>query len=689
MSMIKYTLTLLSDAEPGTGMGTEALNALVPRSADGIPVIRASHLKGLVRAMLEPLEALLGQPLCESVRRALGEAGVDGGDGVVGACRFTSATPGAGASVRTISRTAISPLGTVEAMSLRTVEAVAAGTTFSGRVHFGAGADSSVDLLVRLALLSTESIGAGRTRGAGACRVEIDGETRTPGTILKALDRSLRAPAAPAELRQAAPLLHEDLGDSVWCRLRFEATGAVCCSELPLVANNVIRTGIAIPASAVQGALLTRLSAIDDALASACFASSNFRCWPLIPVGSTNTDVNAAVRVDLAHRMSKLADASGRFEFADSAIRSIRWQDHAGGSPLKASDGVLLRLADGSVRLWRGGDIPRDFTAHAVHPTRDGRRARNLFTVEALAPTRFLGVALIPRMVFDALRGGFEGDPEVVLGRAQGVRGGGRLTLEAWPSAAEELAAWRLPDEMERRVFVAQSPLGIPDDWEIGRAEKALARLVAESGWGEVIVDERFDTARVVRTMATCGVRFGWNRRGLGMTIDAKHRLRASRVFLPGSVFVLKRAVDPASLEALLKKGVGVGRECGFGAVIPHPGIASALYAQTRTTTRLASRDEAGRTALALLGLAGDARPSPSQLAELCRRAVVPGRGVIEYLEAQRDRSGRFWDVWKGMDAHIRELHQESPERLARALRALQDMLVEQRSKNPRAGSRA
>ena len=49
---IPFTLVLQSDAEPGTGLGTEAVNDLVPRDSNGHAYLPATHLKGLLREHL-------------------------------------------------------------------------------------------------------------------------------------------------------------------------------------------------------------------------------------------------------------------------------------------------------------------------------------------------------------------------------------------------------------------------------------------------------------------------------------------------------------------------------------------------------------------------------------------------------------------------------------------------------------
>ncbi len=678
MATLTFQLDLLSDGEPGSGLGTEIVNALLPRNAAGDPVIPASHIKGLLRDFFESLTPLLGDRWTKALGEILGAPGGDGDDGVRGCVHFSDArVVSRDDVVRTITRTAIGPLGTVSGMTLRTSEAFRSGTALTGTLQFAAPADGVTDLALRTGLLALESVGSSRTRGAGSCRVTINGEGRTPGALLRALSealaRSTDIEPATAESPRGSVLPDADV---VWCRLRFDAEGPVCCLETPLVENNVLRGGPAIPASAVQGALLTRLSRLEEGLATACFESPAFRVWPLLPVPTT-TDGSfvASVRVDLAHRMSKLPGADGEYAFTDVAIQPYDWKEYAGGSPLKASDGLLLRDRDGIVRLWRSQDLPRVFAAHAVHPTADGSRKRSLFTVEALAPLRYTGQVALPRAVFDALDGSLRRDPWMVFGRSQGVRGGGMLALEPLDDLAGELSGWTLPGAMTRRVFVVQSPLVIPDDWQVDRAERTLAMLVEKQGWGEVCVDEQRDGNRVARTMATCAVRFGWNRRGLGDRVRSQNRLAARRVILPGSVFVLRSPLDPEQLLERLRVGVGDGRASGFGAVMPHPGIAKSLYQDRPRLQRLKSGD-AGRDALDLLASAGSDAPTPSQIAEFAQRVSAGGDKAAEYLERQRQRSGRYWRVWAGLAPWLKQHLATDTARVAAALRVLQDLVI-------------
>ena len=60
MRTITYSVKLSSDAEPGTGLGTESINDLVPRDSNGHAYLPATHLKGLMRQHLSTAFASRG-----------------------------------------------------------------------------------------------------------------------------------------------------------------------------------------------------------------------------------------------------------------------------------------------------------------------------------------------------------------------------------------------------------------------------------------------------------------------------------------------------------------------------------------------------------------------------------------------------------------------------------------------------
>ena len=685
MSTITYHLTLQSDGEIGSGLGNETVNDIVVRDHTGRPALRGSHLKGLLRATLGQIatDREWDGTLATVV---FGEEGDTGDDGVQAAIHVSDATSGAKTgNIRTITRTALNELGVVAGTTLRTTESVPAGTVFTGSMRISPGAHPAVETAVKLALLALAGVGGGRRRGAGACQIQITKpeDKRSPGQLLTALDALVRAglpqPKRPT-LPSAAP--RETAAVPVLLRLTFIATDPICCPETPVIGSNALRAGLGIPASAVLGALITRLSESDSALARTTAEDPRTRAWPLLPCADANTtgELPIPTRVALSHRMSKVAGAETP-SFKDAAIQAYDWKSAANGAPLKGADGVLLQQPDG-ISLWRSGDMPRIVSGHAVHHDPSGSGRRNLYTVEALAPLTCTGWICLPAKAAQTLQDLLKQDAEVAFGKARSVRGRGTLRVEA--------VGWHtLSDDRHPTAFVLQSPAAIPDDWSVGRAEQVLAKLVRDSGWGDVEDIERGEGLIQINTQANCAIRFGWNRHGLGRGIGPSRRLRARRVLLPGTVFVLKQ--PPANLADLLRRGLGVavendidGRLQGFGAVLPHPGIAQRLR---QTAPRLETRksSQAGRWAMEWFRSTDEAL-SASQIAQVAG-CITPagGQAAIDYLQRQKDgRAARIWDRWSPVyDAVVRAIQQD-PKTAAQALRTWQDLVIARRNTQPR-----
>lgn len=696
MIALDLELQFLSDAEPGTGLGTEMLDGLVPRDELHQPVIPASHLKGLLKDRLETIASWLevvgaaAERFSVVIDEIVGRGGLNGSDGVparmrLADLRFVREAGTAGATLE-IRRTAIDELGSVHAKSLRAVEAVAVGTRFRSRLWLDAQPGDPFDLACRLGLMSIEAVGATRTRGAGRCRIRIDGESRTPGAILRALEQGLqKAAVTPRPMSPVAPA-PRTLRDSrtQWFRLCFVADAPVCCSETPVVGNNVIRSGPVIPASAVQGAILTLLSTKDPELASATYADPSFRAWPLTPIAAASdaerVGTDLGIRVDLAHRMSKVpTERAGRgeeHEFFDSAVAPYHWSEAPAGSALKSTDGVLVRRADGSVGLWRAQDLPRVLRSHGVHAGPDG--TRNLFSVEALAPMVFVGLLAIPGEAAGLLGELLAAGETVSFGKMRSVRGSGALKLQKVGDSFAAPWSWQLPAPhrpAQGRVFVVQSPLALPDEWSVGRAEHALQRLVAEAGWGDLVMGDSAGTGRHGGSVASVGLRFGWNRYGLGETVGDHRRLRARRVVLPGSVLVLREPLpDP---EQRLLTGLGLGREQGLGAVMPHPGIATHRLPAPPPLESVRS-DGAAKLALELWELSGAERgPSPSQIGDLAQRVVRGNDVALQFLDQRKQGRRQGWDIWEPVVERLKAcLTAPAKAPLAQALRAWQDLRI-------------
>lgn len=686
-TMIAITLHCASDAEPGTGFGTGSLNDIVPRDRQGDPCIPASHLKGLAREGFGRIAALRSWPawIEETLFGRPGQSSTDSGpegtnQGEPGIARFRTlaldrGTPrsgeGSGESIRAVSRTAIGGNGTVTSGSLRTVERIAVGTRFQGSISVDAPTDSVEADALRLALITIGSIGGNRNRGSGRCRIEIAGVDATPSVLLKRIDA--RVNSAPIRRASTTTLAGRPLsGEVAIVLLEFTATDPVCCPTVPLTRTNVIRSGFCVPASAVQGAILHRINGIDSALASACYAAPSFRAWPLLPCSDperTPQDGVIPVWTSLTHRMSKIASGVGdEHEFRDSMIDPYDWTQLAAASPLKAADGVLLAGPEG-IELWRAADMPRHVSAHVALTGGEPE----LFTVEAMAPLTYRGLLALPLEALPALEASVAADSGTSFGRAKGVRGSGTLSVR--PAGAIR----SLLPQSAKPVCVVQSPIAIPEelrpDMRSTDAGSVLARLVEAEGWGPV-----------ERAQATIEIRFGWNTNGIGRRVGPTNRLAATPVVMPGSVFALRSW--PIDMEERLRRGLGLGREQGFGAVLPHPGIASRRYAPAAKLRSVRSAENLVQAVDDLLEASRAAGLSPSQIARLVdiASAAKAGEEIRRFKDRQKQRPPAIWRRWEPVVERVERLMTEfdSIESRVRVLRAWQDATIASRAKEGR-----
>lgn len=674
MHELTYTLRLVSDAEPGTGLGGVTKDDCVPRNHKGVPILRASHLKGLMRSFLSTLEDdghPWAQGLCD---RVLGRPGRDGDGGAEAAFSLGDAAlqgdePEA---CHTVTRTAIDPEnGTVKGAALRTTESLAAGRTFAGRLTLSAPNGSAEDLAARLALLSIDAVGSSRTRGCGRCLVGLDGETRSPGALLKALSQA--APWQRPAPQAAAPATPAS-GPAVFLRLVFQAEGPVCCPDVP-VRGNVIRSGFAIPASAVQGALLTRLNTVDAQAASRCYAHQGFRAWPLLPCGPADealTDLPVPCRVSLTHRVAKLAKM-GHLKEDEASEQALapdpyKWQEQQAGAPLKASDGVLLSNAEG-VSLWKSGSMPRVVTAHCVLHDAQRDDGRNLFNMEAMAPLSWSGLLQVPEEAAETLLQELEKNPHIGFGRGRSVRGQGQLTATRLNGTPAELAP-----RNDWTVLIAQSPLLLPDTPPAGASARDELNQLAQD-WAET---HNLPQVEVVWTATA--IRFGWNRAGLGRA-STEGRLRACRTAVPGTVLRFAAQADAKALAQALAAGFGDGREQGFGALAVHPGAATELFELPRRKPprRRSAHKGAVASMLKLHRSLQGRLPSPSQIYAVQQRLVRGGvKEATDYLNEQTKRTTRIWQRWESCVDAVADILQLPG--ADKALRLLADLAIAEKA---------
>lgn len=703
--MLEFTLSLTSAAEPGTGLGTELVDDRFPRDPQGRPTLPGSHLKGLLRQQWQRMAPFIGIDKSEALEDTVFGTGfspdtdlraeatslrlpdlvIDDQQGATNgilaartAIHSIEDGPGTGSEVAT---------GTAKANSLRITEAIPAGTRFRGRVSW-LSADPRAAAVVRLCLLTLEAVGGSRQRGCGRCVVTLD-EPRPDNPAAGSGDpiaEQLAAIRQPSEAKpepQTSSDLPGTTGAAEWYRLDFAAREPVLCPEHPDAANH-LEGAAAIPASAVLGAIVSRVASLHGAdAATALRASPSFRAGPLVPAGFKNNHGLATV-APLSLRIAKdpeAARAAGkRVAFDELLEPSAREEVPAP----KALTGSLVIDQRGDLHYCRAADLPRLVRAQVgLDESRRTNREQGpqLYSIEAIGPCRWSGVLALPvgwkGIVDKALA-------EVAFGRRRAHFGGGVARLEPWAPAA--------PLSGNRLALVAQAPIKVDDYESLAGSDRRnlpdpVATLrVAVEAW---IARHRLPLAWR-EGMASLAVRFGWNRHRKGLQEPAL-------VLVPGSIAVLElkhgQPLATDRLTEVLAAGLGDGREDGFGTVLPHPGT-TLIGPVTRPQPEPTTLPESDPLLAWALGWARrvEELPSPSQVAQVI--TLVEGgkpERVTEFLRRQEQRP-RFQD---DLDALKKDLLGQGPpgqalvkigstpeaRRLADALRTVQDIAITLREK--------
>ncbi|MFH1842390.1 MAG: RAMP superfamily CRISPR-associated protein [bacterium] len=662
MRTLEYVITLASDGEPGSGFGGVYLDQLVPRDTRGQPVLRGTHLKGLIRENLEGIATALGweEPGRNAINVTLGRGGEDHDAGTVSSTYFEDAviTTEMSESLLRIFRTAVDEEGKARTGTMRGTEAIPVGTSFRGKVHIFDDTPV-VALLAALGLRSLTRIGHSRQRGAGTCWIEIDRDKRQPGELLSELTPLIRdfsiAEDTQAPRTEYRASTTQDSPPTTWYRLEFVAQSSICCPEVPGRGGiNVIRSGPRIPASAVMGAILTVISRKDAAYATTLLSDENTRFWPLLPVPAGATVDTTPTWSSLTLRKAKEGGDQGRL-FADSLLApgdpGIRW---------KGCEGIILGQTGGHRTLWHPVDIPREMTAHVVPAD------HNLYVVEAIAPLTWKGILALPERAANILKRQLDEQSHVVLGKSRGVRGLGTLRIEPIDGSAPEFQ-WAEATP----ALIAQSPVEIPDDLlSTEDAGTALCEL-AKRQWHDQVPQQG---------SALAGCRFGWNRRQLGDQLDKGFgRLRARRVFFPGAVIRFDRPLEPEQLQNMLLRGLGDGRERGFGAFLPHPGLPDNRFPTNIPLAKLASKYRQGIESGLNLTEHRASPPSVSQIGSLVSH-TQRDRSIKEFLEGQKTRGSRGWEPWQAYQTALERLDSLTLEDRVRALEVWRDWCLAQKA---------
>ena len=652
--MLRYTVELVSDAEMGTGLGSVLVDDYIPRNSRGAPCIPATHLRGLLRERLRDLGKRVGfeGSLDDEI---LGREGANAED--EGLVRLSGADADGETNVHVVSRTALNADGTVQGTrSLRSTQAVAAATIFRGVLHLQPEATDFARDCLLLGLRTITALGGGRTRGSGTCILEIEGEQRTLTETLTSI-REHKDRAVRRELTEPVDVASDS--DLVYLRLTFHAESPICCPETPVLSSiNVIKSGPVIPASAVQGALLWRINAVAPRTADRCFADPRFRAWPLHPACD---EAQASIRTPMSLRISNRVTA-GDLAPADMLDAALDRRVDPGNSAVKytSADGFLMP-ANGRCTLLRVKDLKRVLTAHKVAQSSDGGEVDNVYSVEALAPTVFRGLLVVPADAAEILRQSLERDGTVFFGKSRSVRGSGSLVVT--PITGPVPLEFVSPDA-DFTVLVAQSPVILPEAADATESLESSALRLATEWCGT------HQLPQPDRVWVSAAVRFGWSRQGTA------GRTAARRVLQPGSTIRLKGRVDQNRLSEALVAGIGAGREEGYGALAVHPGLPSRLHAEVADLQLVTSPH--AEIMPSIEKLARTAGPSKSQIAAFQVQLARGKRHACDFLDHQLKRGTRIQRVWKPVREQLSTLigRNEDAAVLAEALTTWVDIIA-------------
>ncbi len=477
--MFEFILTLTSDAEPGTGLGTELVNDRFPRDTQGRPTLPGSHIKGLLRHQWQRIAPFITLPDADMQMVT---------DSIFG-CTYRNDVHQLAAQATVLrlpdlewqsgpdhegslaARTAINEpgsdlAGTALAHSLRVTETIPTGTRFKGTLHW-TGRDARIEPILRLCLLSLEAVGGSRQRGCGRCVIEITNDHKSPASdarnhnimsqqhadqINDAL-AAIKSATSSQQQESADPtrVLPKPDGPCTWWRLDFTAHEPVLCPEHPEAANH-IAGGACIPASAVIGAIISGLGTqFGHEAAQALLNSPSFRAGPLRPSGFADTpdSQGLAMAVPLSLTVAKDMDAAQKAQknlAADSLLNPA--QRDAIESP-KSLSGSLIQNKDGLFYL-KLSDLPHLVRAQVgLDESTRGNTVLGpqLFSIDAVGPCCWSGVICLPQDWSDCVNQILQ---QIAFGRRRTAMGGGTGTISPY-----------VPPKLQPGPFalVAQAPL--------------------------------------------------------------------------------------------------------------------------------------------------------------------------------------------------------------------------------------
>ena len=675
----QYTIKLFSDAQPGTGLGGEAVNDFIPRDTWDRPVIPASHIKGLMRESVIQMFHRLNLETMH-IGTVFGSRFVN--DPFEGESRFfvsdavSDSKETEQAPSIFVSRTSLDSSGVAKEGSLRTNEAIPVGTVFHGTISVNDPENSATDLMVRLGLLSVTALGGSRNRGCGKCLISFENQSNEIANLVEKLSEQLKTnPFLKSQNTKSAVDFADELNsEPVPVRLTFRASTPVCVPATAWVAkNNVVSSGFSIPASAVRGMLIRQFRNQGDKAMEALYNCKDFVAGPLQPCGNNgklkDEQLPIPIRVSLTHKAAKFSVTEyTENDFEDASIPGYIIEEVPNKAPMKASDGVLLVSPDG-IRLWKASDMPHIIQMHGVHRNAKGENERNLYTVDSMAELVWRGLAVIPMAIAKKLIENSGSEMSAAFGTRRSVQGQGTLKVEIISDIPTE---WKANPDWEKTVLVVQSPISIPEGVYKADAandcsiEEQFRQMVITWLKNHAIVTKQSEKTKdpldekEVKTWVSTGYLFGWNGKYKGQQSGRP-------VILPGTVIQLPCKLNQDDITELVGYGFDLDPDDfkrGYGTICVHPGKARRKYSPSSVKPILPADSFRAKWVGNIVEISKKPLPSPSQISAL--REELRNKGsqkAIEYLNRQKGRIN-VSDDWGNCGNVIKDMLQEATSKM-------------------------
>ena len=149
----------------------------------------------------------------------------------------------------------------------------------------------------------------------------------------------------------------------------------------------------------------------------------------------------------------------------------------------------------------------------------------------------------------------------------------------------------------------------------------------------------------------------------------------AAPAIAPGGVFKLKQPVT--DLNRTLLNGLGQGKQRGFGAILPHPGIAQKLLQLEPHIKVMPRQSNYAMDGYELSKKAKDNNLSVSQVSRVRELLLHNPDAAIDYLHRQQnERPAAIWDRWKYVMDDIEKGIKTAAAYFSRVLKVCQDLLI-------------